>query len=425
RELPMLNRVPESNVVKGNPNRMRAEIIAGLAEAYGDQLDAAQARFESLLAEAPGNSDLRHELANVYRWRGWLDRALDEYRQVLATEDELLSAELGYTRTQIDARDYAAAAMNVSLLTGRAGHEPATQRLADDWRVHNRSQLLVTASSGDSTGPVFGADYHAIDARWYTAPIRHRYRGFVRTHDGFAEYPEGESRRRRLGAGIEVRMPRYVATGEISADRGGGDLGLAASLDWRVGDYWSLAAAAAHNGDGVQLRAHRRAIETDSLRVGARYAWNESASVGFGASFDDYSDSNLQRSLFADAGYRVLNRPRQKLALEGSVATTRSSLPSAPYFSPRRGTTMIAGLRHDWRLHRRYERELVQSVFARTGRYAQSGFDAGSIWSAGYRIDWRINNRFSVGIAAERHGQRFDGVRERTTVGIVDFNGRF
>jgi len=73
------------------------ELAAGAAYAYGDQLAAAQARFERLLRDAPGNLDVRHELGNVYRWRGWLDRSVLEYRRVLAVAPDLLAARIGYS----------------------------------------------------------------------------------------------------------------------------------------------------------------------------------------------------------------------------------------------------------------------------------------------------------------------------------------
>ena len=89
---PVWRQLPGSRVVKGNPQRMQAEITAGVSLAFADQLPQSQARFEDLLSRAPHNTDLRQELASVYRQRGWTDRALFEYQQVLSVEPDLTPA---------------------------------------------------------------------------------------------------------------------------------------------------------------------------------------------------------------------------------------------------------------------------------------------------------------------------------------------
>jgi biofilm PGA synthesis protein PgaA len=149
--LPRVQQVPGSNVVKGNDVWLRAELVAGIAESYGDQLAAAQARFEAVLSEAPNNSDFRHELANIYRWRGWLDRSLAEYQRVLTMEDEVLGAQLGFAHSRIDARDYPEAASAIEELTVMHARDPGVAQLNERWRIHNERELRISASSGESS----------------------------------------------------------------------------------------------------------------------------------------------------------------------------------------------------------------------------------------------------------------------------------
>jgi len=426
RSLPMVNTVPGSNIVKGNPHRMRAELLAGLAEAHGDQLDAAQSRFEALLSEAPNNADLRHELANVYRWRGWYDRSLEEYRQVLTMDDEHLSAELGFAHSRIDAQDYPVVAATVAEVSLAHGRVPAVERLAERWQVHNERELSVRMSTGDSTGPISGSDHYSIDARWYTAPIAYHYRAFVASYDSFGEFTEGESRRRRLGAGIEYRAPRVTITGSLSGSRSGSrDAGFAGGLNYRLNDFWSLNAGIEWNSDKVQLRAHRFGIKADRASVGARFAASELASVDFGAARLDYSDGNAIDSFFADGRFRLINHPRSKLEATGNITLGLADSSAVPYFSPTRDRSATAGLKHEYRIFRRYDRKLTQTIGAATGRYFQTGFSSGSIWSVRYQIDLSLSPRLGVGFGAERHGQVFDGVHEHTTIGTIAVTSRF
>jgi len=423
--LPMANQLVGSAVVKGNEERIRAELLAGIAEAYGDQLDAAQSRFESLLRAAPNNGNLRHELANVYRWRGWLDRSMNQYRQVLTSNDDMLGAELGFAHAQIDSRDYAEVETKLAEVASTYGREPGVQRLVERWEIHKERELIVTASTGDSTGPVSGSDHYTLDARWYTAPMAYRYRAFVATHDAYAEYPEGNSRRRRFGAGIEYRAPRFTLTGMVSGSRRNGDAGVAGQVDYRLSDLWSVGGGLAWNSDNVQLRAHRLSIESDRAYAQARFAPNESASVSFGLEESSYSDGNSQQSVYADGRYRLINHPRSKLEANGTVSLGRSDTSNVPYFSPTSGRSVMAGLTHQFRILRRYDRELTQHVSVGTGRYAQAGFDSGSTWAVRYRLELSVNQRLTVAVGAERLGQFYDGLREHSTVGTVEVTGRF
>ena len=424
-ELPMSLQSPVANVIKGNEERLQAELLAGITDAYGDQLEAAQARFEALLGEAPNNGSLRHELANVYRWRGWLDRSLDEYRQVLTTNDDFLAAELGHAHAALDAREYSDVEETVNEASEFYPREPAVRRLAERWQIHNERELSIDATSGDSTGPVSGANNYRVDARWYTAPLRYRYRTFVTTHDSYAEFPEGQAERRRIGAGIEFRSPRFTVAGQLSGSRNDGDPGVAVSVDYRPGDLWSVSTGVASNSDDVQLRAQRLGIESDRIYFLARYAPSELASIDMGVDRMDYADDNAIQRSFIDGRYRLLNRPRSKLEATGSLAYGQADSSAVPYFSPTSDKAYSLGVAHMLRLRRRYERELNQTIRASAGRYAQQGFSAGSTWSLSYRLDWAISARHSLGFEGQRLGQFFDGVREHTTLGIFSLNSRF
>lgn len=424
-DLPAFNAEPGSVVVKGNPDHMRAELVAGIAEAYGDQLAAAQTRFETLLAAAPNNRDLRHELANVYRWRGWLDRSLYEYRQVLAVDPELLPARLGYAHAQMDAHQYRRVAETLAELDAAQADAPAVERLAERWQLHNEREVDVSGSFGDSDGATFGTNYYAIDGFGYTRPLDYRLRVFVHTHDAYAEFPEGEGRRRRIGAGAQYRGRHWTVAGELSGSRDGGRAGLRGNADWRIGDVWTLATLIELDSDAVQLRAYRAGVEADVVGATARYTPHESASMNLGWRHERLSDGNHHSSVFADGRYRLVNRPRWKLEATGELALSASARVDVPYFSPGRDASLTGGLFHELRIYRRYERSVSQSVGLSAGRYDQRGYAAGSVWNARYELEIAVSDRLRLGFGAERARQRFDGEREMSTLAFATVNARF
>jgi biofilm PGA synthesis protein PgaA len=415
-EAPLLNTEQGSTVVKGNPQRLRAELVAGVADAYGDQLAAAQTRFETLLADAPNNLDLRHELANVYRWRQWLDRALFEYAQVLTVDADLLSARIGYGYAQIDAHRFPEVETTVAELTAEYGDEPAVQRLAEEWNLHNRSELTVVANNGESSGSTFGTDYYRVDTYWYTRPYAYRWRGLVHLHDAYAEFPEGESERQRIGFGTEYRAERWTATGEISGGRGDkGDLGARGAIDWRLSDAWTLAGLVDLDSNDVPLRGARVGVAADVAQVTALYTRHESLAGAIGTRFQSLSDGNAARYLFANGRQRIVNRPRWKVDVMGEVAASGAERDDVVYFSPTRDTTVWAGLRHEGRLFRRYDRSLVQTASVAIGRYDQSGYSAGEVWRAEYGLTWQPGKRLAFGAGLERARMRYDGAPEYST----------
>ena len=424
-EAPLLNAEPGSTVVKGNPQRLRAELVAGVADAYGDQLVAAQERFEALLAEAPNNLDLRHELANVYRWRQWLDRALFEYAQVLTVNTDLLSARIGYGYAQIDAHRFPEVETTVAELTADYGDEPAVRKLAEEWSLHNRSELSVTAQSGESSGSTFGTDYYRVDTYWYSRPHAYRWRGLVHLHDSYAEFPEGEGERQRIGLGTEYRAERWTATGEVSGARGdSGDLGARGAVDWRLSDAWTLAGLLDLNSNDVPLRGARVGVEADVAGVTAVYTRHESLAGAVGWRVHDLSDGNAARYAFANGRQRIVNRPRWKVDVTGELAASEADRNDVVYFSPTSDTTLWAGLRHEGRLFRRYDQSLVQTATIAFGRYDQAGYSAGDVWRAEYGLRWQPGKRLTFGAGVARARMRYDGVPEYSTEFLATVRAR-
>jgi biofilm PGA synthesis protein PgaA len=289
------------------------------------------------------------------------------------------------------------------------------QKLAEDWNLHNRSELSVVASSGESSGSTFGTDYYRVDTHWYTRPYAYRWRGLVHLHDAYAEFPEGESERQRIGAGTEYRALRWTATGEISGARDGGELGAHGAVDWRLSDAWQLAGLVDLNSNDVPLRGARAGVETDAAGLTAHYTRHESATAAVGMRLHDHSDGNAARYVFANGRQRIVNRPRWKLDVTGELAASQADRDDVAYFSPTRDASVWLGLHHEGRLFRRYDASLVQTAGIDVGRYDQAGYSSGGIWRAEYGLRWQPGKRLSFGAGVQRARMRYDGVPEYST----------
>ena len=242
---------------------------------------------------------------------------------MLAVEPELLGARVGHAHTQLDRREYAAAQSEIKSLKQIHSDDTGVIGLDQRWAVHNKSELRAEGYAGESDGETFGSDQYTVDAFWFTRPIDHRYRVFVHTHDGFAEFREGDSSRHRVGAGVEYRYARWLARTELSASRSDDtQLGLRGSVDWRANDFWTIVGVFDFTSNATPLRGHRVGVDSNVAGVRARYAPSELAGVEFGVRYQDFSDGNERMALSADG--------------RGSPTTVRSPHTRAPRASDTR-----------------------------------------------------------------------------------------
>lgn len=424
-DTPPTNQVPGSSVIKGSKAYVRAMILRGLASAYGDRLAESQERFEKLLADLPHNTDARQELASVYRWRGWIDRSLSEYSQVLAVEPDLVSARIGMTYTMLDNRDYAGAEQQLLDLQSRYGFEPAVHSLTERWRDYNRQEIRIESNFGESSGDTFGQDQYEISSAWYTRPMAYRYRAFLTTHDAQAEFPEGSAHRRRAGAGVEYRHKRWLATAAFSAERDGGGAGIRGSLSYRLNDFVELGGRLETHSDSMPLRGYRVGINSDLVALDANYSRHESTALRSSLTYQDFSDGNTARSLFVGAEQRLVNRHHYKLTLLGELFAEDRKLDDVAYYSPRHVFTSMLGLRNDWLMFRRYDFSLSHSLTGYAGIYNQAGFDSATNWNAEYRFRADFNARWNGYVGLMRSGNVYDGTREYATFILAGLGGRF
>jgi biofilm PGA synthesis protein PgaA len=424
-KLPPARQIAGTSMIQSSEEYLRAIIMVGLARAYADQLAQSQRHFEHLSMSLPHNTDIRQELANVYRWRGWTDRALSEYAQVLAVEPGLSSARVGKAHTQLDNRDYAEVDMELSYLKENYPFEPGIVRLENRWNVHNRQELTIETRVGQSNGATFGEDQYQVDAIWYSKPLAYRYRAFVTSHNSFAEFPEGDEHRKRIGAGAEYRHKSWLAAAQLSSDHSGGNLGLRGSIDYRVNDYFEVGGRVETHSDSMPLRGERAGISSDLLGLNAAYSLHESTAVEIGLVQQNLSDGNRSRSLYVNGRQRIINRPEFKLSLLGDIYTASSNEDDVPYFSPKSSFSWSVGVSNDWLMYRRYDFGLSHNFQGKIGQVDQAGFGQESTWALEYRFYAEFDPRWGAYIGLSRNSNVYDSTREYATYIFGGLRGRF
>jgi biofilm PGA synthesis protein PgaA len=411
---PVWRQLPGSHVIKSNPQRMQAEITAGVSLALADQLPESQARFEDLLARAPHNTDVRQELATVYRMRGWTNRALTEYQQVLSVEPDLASARVGNAHALLDRRHYDLADREISALVSDIPTRMDVVRLRQRWEQYNKHQFHVESSFGDSTGVQFGSEQYNVDGYFLVKPLAYRYRPFVHTSDAFAEFPEGDARRQRIGAGVEYRGVDWLGSLEIHGGRGdGGEIGFGSQIEWLADDHWSLAALLETNSNAAPLRGYR---------VGGA---NESRQISMSGERLHFSDGNERNNWSLQGRQRLFTRATYKLDLDGELFASNGSDQDVVYFNPEHDASFVLTAINEWRTYRRYDFAFTQQFNLAFGYYQQDSYGTSPIGSLQYLANVDFNRGLSAQVSVRHARNVYDGETEDSTFFTLAIAGSF
>lgn len=76
----------DNPTVRQNDKKLQADTIAAMGMAYGDNLAGSEQALIALQNIGPSNQQISNHLANIWRWRGWLDLAGKTYQDNLAKE---------------------------------------------------------------------------------------------------------------------------------------------------------------------------------------------------------------------------------------------------------------------------------------------------------------------------------------------------
>ena len=408
---------------KPNPKYLMSKLRIVLAKAYADRLDEAQQDLERLAEEAPHNASVRQELAAIYLWRGWPERALAQYDQILTIYPKHEGARVGWAEAQYEKQQFQLVEKEITALLQDYPDDRQVLELHKRWQLHSRGRLIVESSFGSSSGNTFGSSHYTVNGWWFSAPKNDWYRGYVHTFDTFAEFPEGDGRRRRVAAGVDYRRGAWTARGELSTPRWGGDAGLHTEVDHRLSDVWSLGASMEFNSYDMLLRGYINDVQNDQLSLRANFTPTEMTSAGANVTMAKFDDANKRRSVSVYGNHRVLNEPRWKIDATAFAYASRNSLDEASYFNPQRDHSLAVGALIHWNQLHRPDRRIYHRLHPQVGTYDQRGFGKESVWRLDYELELQLNRRWSVRLGAGRGRHAYDGGTEYSTTFLLGLEG--
>jgi biofilm PGA synthesis protein PgaA len=409
-----------------NPRKLQTEMTATMARAYADRPDLAQKRLEEMLGIAPANTSIRQALATIYLWRGWPEKALEEYDITLAHEPEFTDAWIARTNALFDLARYPEVDKQIQSLVTRYPENKGVQKLQRDWDLYNRHALKIETSFTPGGTTQFGEDEWTVNTWLYSAPLKYRYKPFIHTFYASSSFPEGHDTYKRIGTGVEYTGTEFRLGGELSQSLiGKSDKGINLWGSWRLNDYWELGSRFESFSTNVGLRANFQGVTAKLYQLSAQYKAHESHNISLSLEGMNFTDGNNRLSVSGSLFQRLVSQPHYKLGSSLSLSTSHNSSNDVFYFSPLKDFRISLSLDNDWIVYRRYERQFSHRLTFSISNYWQQNFGSGYTGSINYQHDWKYSNAFEILYGVSYSRSIYDGVPENAFGFSASLNWRF
>lgn len=392
--------------------KFETDRLAAWVNAYEDRLGIAQDQFIALQVRAPASTALRNALGRVYLWRGWPQRAEEEFNLVAQQSPEDIEALSGLVDVDMMQGDYGSAARRIThLSTLIADDHDTVKRLKRVLMRRNDPEITISASSRRNKERTSSGESLRLDTRLYSSPVTPQNRIFAHQYYESTHFGAEPAYYKRVGLGWESIIARLVKLeieiqNELFKDN---QSSVVLDSEFQINDYWRVKGHYDSNSIEVPLRARISDIEGDSAYVGVSYRLNERAVMDFGAQRLVMSDSNKRRSHSASTEYQFIQGPFYKASVALDMSASTNTFINAAYFNPARDKTLQMTLKNEWLGFRRYDRSFHQRLYLSAGEYAQQDHSTQTIGSLRYEHEWNFSDAMNARYALAYVHTAYDG----------------
>lgn len=411
--------VPGVRGAKQNSRKVDADSNAIQLHEDAGQLADTYKRLAAMCAEAPGNADLRRQLAMAELARGWPRRASETMKIADTLEDEHdTNAALDDANLRSAVYDYAGAQAALDLAQQQAGRSGRVQDALDAWHRQLGWQFDLTHDNGWGSSPDYGDRDQETQATLASPLIDHHWRVLAIARASSAALPEGHVARDRGGLGVQGFMTdlSFYVQALPAADHYVRRTDIEAGFSWAISDHWSWSSDWASAGQDVPLRAQRYGITGKTLSTAVQWRASELTSARLALYRDQFTDGNLRKGWLGDVVQRLHTGPN--LTFDGGVEIggSTNSETNRPYFNPAQDRSYaLTGVLQN--VLNQYDARVWSERFDFAfGRYAERNFATGWMASARYGqlFQPRAGLRFGWGVSW--HWQPYDGRHESRVV---------
>ncbi len=392
-----------------NWSKLAAAMARGYLIAETRPLYEAEDYFLGLKFKAPADSGIGAVLGDVYFWRGWPRKALQELT-IAAHKDPgekdarvsmaYVMDNLGYEKR---ARD-----LNSQLLK----KYPYDKHVINEKRLFHAEDMRefvldFSNDNEDSHSTSFDLRAETNEKPYLNWRV---YQYFLWQYSSFGKRSGSFQ---RIGTGLRHRFgPSLYWQQEISMGIDGEkNFGIGSSLSWTPDDFWNLSGYYNTYSTQTPLRARAAGIHSDEASVGLAYHFSEWRAIRANVGLMTFSDDNdrLSASVSFRQGMWKRGDWFSEVTVENYVSFNSKDPRKVNYWNPRADWSCTLTHKLQYTEWRSFDQAIIHSLFLESGSYYQRNYGTKFIGSATYEIDRQASLRTHIVFRAGVARRVYDG----------------
>ncbi len=412
-----------------NPRKSDTTLLRLLAYEYSGYMNQAQDELEAFVAKAPLSEEYREALAKLYFYRGWYDKANQEYQILISNNPKNFDAKAGKILTALNQRRYKTAHKALQNLAAEYPKKKiGLKELYKTWNQHNKSAFTIESSFGrdPAESNKGSSNTYNISANYYSPPVYYNWRPFVFTKFSHTEFNKRTLDNKRYGLGLEYKNHDLEATAKLAYNATEIEE-LAPSIDatWHANDKLSLSGGYAYFSENSPLRGIMNGIRTDSFHTGLHYRTSEFSSTSLDYEMMDFTDNNRRDALSFRHLQRLIYGPYYNLDAQIWAGAMQNKKGDRIYYNPKQDAYISIEAKNIWNLYNLYTMNVTQSLGLELGSHWEKEYGSNMTGALSLAQQWQMNENFGFDFGYLRKRSSYDGEIEYAGEVFLNLNGRF
>ncbi|RUM64154.1 MAG: poly-beta-1,6 N-acetyl-D-glucosamine export porin PgaA [Sulfurimonas sp.] len=412
-----------------NPRKLETTILHILSLEYAGYMDSAESRLETLVAKAPANGWLRSTLAKLYYYRGWYDKAKQEYTLLLHQNPDSFTAKEGMILSQLMQRDYEKSYQNIEALQKEYPRKTkALQELNKAYEQSRQGSFSVASRFGDTPtqSSVGSSSGYYINSRLYSPRFNTHYRVFLDAQRSYEKLYGTKLQNYRYGAGLNYTSKTFDAN-ILLAYNAKNIRRFAPSIDlqYALNDYLKVGGGYALFSSQSPLRGLVHGTRADRLFATLSYRYSDEQESALSLEQVDFTDGNLRYALGLRHFQHLIDGPYYNLDGYVYAGATQNSKDDALYYNPNNDAYLSFEAKNSWVLYRFYDISIRQTLGLEFGVHWERDYGSKSTGAFSVAQEWRLHENFGFGFGYLRKRSSYDGNLEYKNEFFLNLDGRF
>jgi len=412
-----------------NPRKLDARMMRILSLEYAGYMDDAQKRLENLLVKAPNNGWLRNSIAQLYFYRGWYGKALEEFKISENMDPKDFDAKKGIALSNLMLRKYSAATSEIEKLHKNYYLRRASLkelRKSRDEVLDGGYSLQTHMTDTPSATTVGSYSGYSLKGEVYSRLIENRYRLNFDWKYTYAKYSGEKIRNSRYGIGGSYEAPKFIASATLSYNANNiKRLSPLVGGTYFFDDFFRFSGGYEMFTPSTPIRAIANGITANRLFASLSYRKSEAQESSVTLERLDFDDGNTRNALTLFNYTKLVEGPYYNLDSYIYSGVSDNSKKLTPYYNPDRNGYFNIEAKNSWLLRRFYDFSVKQIVALEAGVHWERGYGSNLTGILNVAQEWSLNRHFGFEFGYMRKRASYDGNIEYSNDFYFNISGRF